>query len=164
MVLAGGKGRISAAGDYWYRYFEAEENGTAVKTPILYISGMGRGSTWNTFQRQIRPGVLNVMKPSDVVLETESTDTVENAQIFLRNAQLRGWKRIVLLTSPYHMRRSVYLFNRVAKKAGFPLEIETMSVFQEPYGAEEWRESLQGIRVTMFEYLKWLYYTSFWNP
>lgn len=164
VCLAGGRGRISAAGDFWYRYYSAEEAGQMERTPILYMSGMGPSSNWNTFSTQIRPGVLQAMRPQDVVLETESENTEANAAYFVKNARLRGWKKIVLVTSPYHMRRSKFIFMKVFEQSGIRIEIETLTVLQDPFSTGEWRESVHGIQVTIFEYLKWLYYTTFWTP
>lgn len=164
VCLAGGKGRITAAGDLWYRYFESEEAGKLERTPILYISGMGPSSNWNTFQTQVRPGVLKAMRPQDVVLETESENTEANAAYVVKNARLRGWKKIVLVTSPYHMRRARYIFAKVFTQSGVRIEVESLTITQDPFSAEEWRESLHGVQVTAIEYLKWLYYTTFWTP
>ena len=164
VVLAGGRGRIAAAGDFWFRYFEREEAGEIEAAPFLYISGMGPNSNWATFAHSVRPGVLKAMKPSNVVLETESRNTEENALWIVKNARLRGWKRIVLMTSPYHMRRSRFIFGKVLEQSDAKLEVDSLTIYQETFSLEEWRESLNGIRVTMYEYLKWLYYTTFWKP
>jgi uncharacterized SAM-binding protein YcdF (DUF218 family) len=164
VVLAGGRGRISAAGDFWFRYYEREETGAGEPAPMLYISGMGPNSNWATFEKSVRPGVLKAMKPSNVVLEVESRNTEENALWVVKNARLRGWKRLVLMTSPYHMRRSRHIFAKVLEQTDLKLEVDTLTIYQEAFSAEEWRESINGIRVTMFEYLKWLYYTTFWQP
>ncbi len=164
VVLAGGRGRIAAAGDFWFRYFEREESGEIEAAPMLYISGMGPNSNWATFERSVRPGVMKAMKPSNVVLETESRNTEENALWVVKNARLRGWRRIVLMTSPYHMQRSRFIFSKVLAETDLNLTVETLTIFQEEFSSEEWRESLNGIRVTIVEYLKWLYYTTFWKP
>jgi len=164
VVLAGGRGRIAAAGDFWFRYYEREESGAIEAAPFLYISGMGPNSNWASFAHSVRPGVLKAMKPSNVVLETESKNTEENALWVVKNARLRGWKRIVLMTSPYHMRRSRFIFAKVLAETDLKLEVDSLTIYQEAFSAEEWRESLNGIRVTMVEYLKWLYYTTFWKP
>jgi uncharacterized SAM-binding protein YcdF (DUF218 family) len=164
VVLAGGRGRIAAAGDFWFRYFEREEAGEVEKSPFLYISGMGPNSNWSTLERSIRPGVLKAMKPANVVLETESKNTEENALWVVKNAKLRGWKRIVLMTSPYHMRRSQFIFEKVLAFTDTKLEVDSLTIYQEAFSSEEWRDSLNGIHVTMLEYAKWLYYTTFWHP
>ncbi|MBC7384747.1 MAG: YdcF family protein [Cryobacterium sp.] len=164
VVLAGGRGRIAAAGDFWFRYYEREEGDSTEVAPLLYISGMGPNSNWATFAKSVRPGILRAMKPLNVVLETESRNTEENALWVVKNARLRGWKRIVLMTSPYHMRRSRYIFGKVLAESGQKLDVDTLTIYQEAFSSEEWRESMNGIRVTMLEYLKWIYYTSFWEP
>jgi hypothetical protein len=66
VCLAGGRGRIAAAGDIWYRYWElahspligAGRKAIADQVPILYLSGMGKGSGLNALKKQLRRGVL----------------------------------------------------------------------------------------------------------
>ncbi len=63
--------------------------------------------------------------PTDkIITEEASRDTFENAAYTLKICKEKGYKRIILVTSGYHMPRSVYLF----KKAGFE------SVQAYPYG------------------------------
>ncbi len=170
VCLAGGRGRIAAAGDLWYRYWERRQEyytqGRAV--PVLYISGMGHASSWGTFARQLRDGVREMIPSAEVILEKESTNTDENARYLVKMAQEKGWRRVLLITSPYHMRRARFIFeaylSRVGKIQPEGFRVETLSAFQEPYEPGEWRTSLQGIRVTLEEYLKWVYYRLFWKP
>lgn len=171
VVLAGGRGRIASAADTWYRYWElaqspvkgAGKRAVPEKPPILYISGMGHQANWNVLAKQVRRGVLQVMTAEDVVLEVESSNTDENARWLARYAAERGWSKILLMTSSYHMRRARFIFDRVFSTLEDPIEIETLSLFQDPFEAGEWRSSLHGIRVTLIEYLKWIYYRSFWR-
>jgi len=174
VVLAGGRGRIAAAGDVWYRYWELSqglikgisENPVPQETPLLYISGMGHLSNWGVVARQVRRGVLGVLKPENVVLETESVNTEDNARWLARYARAHGWEHILLVTSPYHMKRARYIFEKVLSASALEkaLSVETLSIFQEPFEPVEWRHSLHGIRVTLFEYLKWVYYKHFCHP
>lgn len=200
VVLAGARGRISAAGDLWYRYYElsdlkreidrkneslknhAELNSVAVgrielptnpiksilqkdsKTPLLYVSGMGRLSTFNVFQSLVRPGVSKVFKEDDVFLEVESTNTEENAKIFVKKCRQKGWKKIILMTSAYHMKRAQLIFNRIFDKEGLKINYLSHTIIQEPFSKEEWQASFHGIQVTMLEYFKWIYYSAFWDP
>jgi hypothetical protein len=172
VCLAGGRGRILAAGDIWYRYWETsqkpvsgvERTPVPPRPPILYISGMGHQAGWNVLTRQVHRGVLGSLKPENVVLETESANTEENALLLLQHARKRGWERILLMTSSYHMRRAKLIFQRMAEAQGVRLEIETLAVQQEPFDPMEWRAHSHGIRVTVIEYLKYLYYKRFWTP
>ena len=169
-VLAGGKGRISVAGDLWYRYWEMAHRPPVAgvvrpeKVPVLYVSGMGHQANWNVFARQIRRGVLEVIHPDDVILERESANTEENAEWLAKYAKREQWKRVLLITSSYHMKRSRQVLEKVLRATNTPLEIETLSIFQDPFEPAEWRSSLNGYRITLFEYLKGVYYKYFWTP
>jgi uncharacterized SAM-binding protein YcdF (DUF218 family) len=166
VVLAGGRGRIAQAGDRWYRYWELSRvpwAGTRPKaaerpTPLLYFSGTGPKTTWPSLRKQMRPGILPAISAQNVILETESENTVENAIWAARYAKERGWQSVLLITSRYHMKRSRHIFSTLV-----PVHLETLSVYQEPFEPGEWRDGLHGIRVTMLEYLKYLYYTKIWR-
>jgi uncharacterized SAM-binding protein YcdF (DUF218 family) len=169
VCVGGGRGRIAASGDVWYRYWEeAQRSGThgtpKKKAPVLYISGMGHQAGWAAFAKQLRPGVLKAIQTDHVVLETESENTEENARWLGRYAKQRGWNKILLITSRYHMKRARFIFDRLLRRAGHPLDLETLSVYQEPLEPDEWHSGLHGIRVTLTEYLKWVYTKSFWTP
>lgn len=71
------------------------------------------------------------MKSKDILTEVRSRDTEENAAYSLKICGEKGFKKPLLLTSAYHMPRSVLLFKKagaagltpfpVAKRAGGPL-------------------------------------------
>jgi hypothetical protein len=128
------------------------------------VSGVGPHSTFRSFVQQVRQGVMPVLKPENVVLERESRDTLENAEWAARHAAERGWDSILLMTSSYHMKRSRLIFDRVLSRGGRSVRIETLSVIQEPFAQDEWRSGLHGVRVTLTEYFKLLWYRNFWEP
>ena len=166
VCLAGGRGRILAAGELWYRYLDRVLEATAdsqTPIPILYFSGLGHQANWSLLTRQLSRRVLQVVQPEDVVIENESANTGENAKWLLKIAQERHWKRIILLTSSYHMKRANYVFAQVLKAGGVSLQMDTISVTQEPFNSRQWRSGLWGIRVTLQEYVKWVYYKSLWG-
>jgi uncharacterized SAM-binding protein YcdF (DUF218 family) len=175
VVLAGGRGRIGFAGDLWNRYREMAPHQAA---PSLYLSGVGPQTTFKGVQGQLRPGVREVLKTEQVVIENESTNTEENARWLVRYARERGWDRVLLVTSSYHMKRARLIFDQILENEAIrrnalraaegprlsPVQLETLSVFQDPFEPGEWISSVHGIRVTLGEYLKWLYYSRFWQP
>jgi uncharacterized SAM-binding protein YcdF (DUF218 family) len=176
VVLAGGRGRISAAGDLWYRYWEQDVS--RASTPVLYFSGLGAQSTWRTVRGQLRSGVMQVIEPRDVILENRSTSTEENALWLLQYARERNWNSVLLVTSRYHMRRARLIVERLFEKERQhritlrsqdapplePIRLETLSVYQEPFEPGEWSGDLHGIQVTLGEFFKWMYYRHLWNP
>lgn len=168
VCLAGGRGRIAGAGDLWYRYWEMSRSfaGGGVGTdqvPILYIAGMGPKANWNVVLSQLRSGVRGVIQPENVVIENESFNTQANAQWFVRSVARMKLKRVILVTSPYHMRRAQLIFEKLLSVSEDPVKIDTLSIFQEPFDPDEWMTSLHGVHVTLVEYLKWLYYRYFWS-
>lgn len=164
VCLAGGRGRIAAAGDLWYRYRELSQKDPKKKLPTLYISGVGPQTNWAAFKKQLRAGVRDVVKPEEVILEKESVNTESNARWLGKYMTEKKWKRVLMVTSAYHMRRSQWIFQKVLASMGLPAQIDTLSVFQEPFEPGEWRSSVHGTHVTFVEYVKWAYYRYFWHP
>ena len=164
VCLAGGKGRIGSAADVWFRYRELAERGATTGVPVLYFSGVDHTATPRTIERHVRRGVWESLKPENMVLERESENTESNAWLAARAAKEHGWKRILLMTSPYHMKRARLIFEKIFRAEGLSTVIETLKVFQYPFEAGEWRTEWVGIRVTLIEYFKALYYRRFWNP
>lgn len=48
---------------------------------------------------------------SSIVLETHSTSTQESAVLTAGIAQQRGWRRIIIVSDPYHLIRASWLFS-----------------------------------------------------
>jgi len=173
VCLAGGKGRINSAAELWYRYYEqilgsrvssnADADTPLSKTPILYLSGLGHKADWNSVAKQINPQVAAVLPKHDVVLESFSGNTDENAQWFAKALRDHGWKKVLLITSTYHMKRARFILEHVLKPYG-PIEVETWSVRQDPFAPHKWQKDLQGIQVTLTEFFKWVMYRVFWEP
>lgn len=164
VCLAGGRGRVAAAGDLWYRYWEAAQKTPGnLKVPVLYFSGMGHQISWSQVSPQIRKPILQAIRPTDIVIENESSNTDTNARWLANYAQAHRWRKIILLTSSYHMKRARFIFNHILRSQENPIQVETFSVYQDPFSAHEWRSGPNGIRVTLFEYLKWIYYRSVWK-
>lgn len=62
------------------------------------------------------------IEESRIVLEDRARNTRENAVYSAEIVKARGWKKILLVTSAFHMKRSVECFNAVG------LELDTLAV------------------------------------
>jgi hypothetical protein len=153
LCLAGGKGRIPVAVEIWDRLRTARR-GVA---PVLFFSGVGLHANEETLIEQGVPRELvKSIKKEDVVFENVSTNTFENAEIFSSFVRQKNWKNALLITAGYHMRRS----NEILKKTMGPgTEVLTYTVEKEHFDRRSWRHDPYAIRVTMIEYIKWLYYS-----
>ncbi len=82
----------------------------AGKAPMMLLSGGGPEGTRSEAQQM--KDILAVMgvPAKQLVLENQSRDTHDNAVNSAPLLKARGMQRILLVTSAYHMRRSVALF------------------------------------------------------
>src|SRR4029077_20346804 len=51
---------------------------------------------------------------ADILLEQRSTDTYQNVTFVRDILQAHGWTSVLLVSSPYHMRRALLVWHKVA--------------------------------------------------
>ncbi len=119
VVLGGGvlenapdmDGQGALSGDSLVRVVTGYRLYTRVKKPIIVAGGNVFGSRPEAEVSRDTLYRLGV-KQEFVVVETKSKDTNENALFVSAICKKRNWNRIVLVTSAYHMKRSLMLFGR----------------------------------------------------
>lgn len=98
----------------------------------------------------------------DIVLENGAVNTYENVKLIKEMADSGHWKKILLLSSPYHMRRVSLTFDKIAKGVGVVyVPIPNGSFYS--HGGEGIfgrKISLQQIKGILHEYIGIIYY---WN-
>lgn len=82
----------------------------AGKAPVVVLTGGGAEGARTEAQQMKDLLVVMGIPPQHIVLENESRDTHDNAVYSARLLKARGMHRILLVTSAYHMRRSLALF------------------------------------------------------
>ena len=148
ICLAGGRGRIDTAFDLFSRAVGRE----------LVIIGVGpKTSLYQLIQASSHPSAAKISaeRLAKITLEKESRNTIENAYAVDRylktNPQV---KEIVLITSSYHMRRSLYIFESLL---GSSVRIIPYTPEKESIDPKGWWGSWIGIQVTVVEYAKYLF-------
>jgi uncharacterized SAM-binding protein YcdF (DUF218 family) len=153
LCLAGGKGRIPFAVNTWQRLRPMNKN---MHTPVLYLAGLGINANVATLSEQgVSNELLKEIKKEDVVFENVSTNTFENAQIFSSFVRQKQWKNVLLITTGYHMKRSG---NMLRKALGDEVNVYYKTMDSERFDRNQWHKDSYAIRVTMMEYIKWLFY------
>ncbi len=61
--------------------------------------------------------------PERILLAGEATDTASEARIITDTAMRQNWHRLLLVTSAFHMGRSVALLHRAAASSGYSLTV-----------------------------------------
>jgi uncharacterized SAM-binding protein YcdF (DUF218 family) len=154
LVLAGGKKRIPDAVDLWMKVRAARAPKT--EEPVLFLSGVGHSTGAEALVEQGVPKeVIALFNKQNVIFENVSENTFENAQLFSSFVRQKKWKHIVLVTAGYHMRRAQFLFEKILDP---DVTLWTKTVDAHHFDRNEWRKDEYAIRVTLIEYIKWLYY------
>jgi uncharacterized SAM-binding protein YcdF (DUF218 family) len=119
VVLGGGvntaaptlDGRGMPEGDALFRVMAAFRLYLFSRKPIIISGGdyLGRESEAEVTRRFLLG--LGV-KGDDLILEPRSADTYENARYTREICEKHGFRRVLLITSAYHMKRSVMLFRK----------------------------------------------------
>lgn len=117
LTRAKGRPEFSAAVD---RILAGRELLTARKAPVLIISGgSGLISQIGTPEAETLRNwmIKDGFAPERVIAENASRNTAENAAETAKIARARGIRKIILVTSAFHMQRSVLCF----EKEGFEI-------------------------------------------
>ena len=140
IVLAGGEGRIQEAIDLYERH----------KPSFFIISGVGKKFN---IKKYFLKSDLSADKA--VMIERHSQSTVENAIESAKILKDKHSSKILLLTSTYHMYRSLYVFKKI-----FPPETEFY-----PYPLEtpnftfyEWYKHPKSMYLILKEFVKYQWY------
>jgi len=99
-----------------------------------------------------------------VILEDKARNTYENVDFVAKILGKKGWDKILLVSSPYHMRRASLVFNKVAKNIRVDYTPIPKSIFyshedRDSYGRKNWKRiNLEQIKGMLHEYLGIVYY------
>jgi uncharacterized SAM-binding protein YcdF (DUF218 family) len=134
-----------------------------LKVPVLVSGG-------NAFRNKaseapiVKRFLVDLGVPEDrIILEGESRDTRENANMSAAILRRAGYARPILVTSAFHMRRAVLFFERAGLSVTpFPTGFTTWTGMK--HGPEDFLPSapaLYGSATAMREYLALLFYAFF---
>ena len=140
VVLTGGRGRISKA-------IELYKEG---KAGVLYVSGANQKASSTTI---LGSELKQAEQLGLAIIERKSKDTLENATETLNFIHQKNIKSVILVTSNYHLKRSLYVFKRILPEdveiLGYP--VESLKINESNW----WKTSI-GVELTVGEYIKYL--------
>ncbi|MBI1911105.1 MAG: YdcF family protein [Deltaproteobacteria bacterium] len=96
------------------------------------------------------------MPEKDIAVLVEGMSTYEEAAAVRELAFKKGFKSMIIVSSPYHMRRVSLVFKKAFRNSGVSLGFSPARSFEEGLG-EWWRD--EGLMISVFqEYLKLIMY------
>jgi uncharacterized SAM-binding protein YcdF (DUF218 family) len=148
VVFAGGVGESGdAGGGYQERVKQAVDlyqGGYARR--ILFSSGFVFAFREAEVMRQL--AVSSGVPADAIVLELEAASTYDNVRYSREILRANGWSSALLVSAPYHMRRALGVWRRVAPEVAVtPVPVENSLFYAHERGA-----SLQQIRGILHEY------------
>lgn len=164
VVFAGGVGESGKAGQ---GYEERVEH--AVQ---LYKQDYAKNLIFSSGQKHVfkESEVMKILAvslgvPQDsIILEENARNTYENITFTKEILNKKGWNKILLVSSPYHMRRASLVYNKVAKGIKVIYTPVSNSFFYTPEfyhvgGRKAWKQiNINQINGILHEYLGILYY------
>ncbi len=164
VVFAGGVGESGKAGEGYEErvQYAAELYNKGYAKHLIFSSGY-----MYIYKEPLLMKVLAVslgIPESAIILEENAANTYENVKLVTKILEQNGWANILLVSSPYHMRRASLVFNKIAKEINVYYAPTPKSIFyshedKDRYGRKIWQTiNLQQIRGIFHEYLGIVYY------
>ena len=147
VILTGGTNRIKDG-------FEIINNfgkGSDVKIKIL-VSGTGKGFTKASLQEKLNTNFHYQLIKCCVDLDSISQDTYSNANETLKWAIKNDIKEFMLITSNYHMPRSILEFKNKMPN----IKISTYSIKPKQHNINEWLKSFETFSLVFSEFCKYI--------
>ena len=154
VVFAGGVGESGrAGGGVQERIAKAVELYHEGVAPNLIISS---GYVFTLREAEVMKAIAaaNGVPSSAIVLEESAADTYQNVVFTHRILTDRNWRRIALVSSPYHMRRALMTWRKVAPE----IEVIATPPAASQFYAHERGASPEQIRGLLQEYVGIVYY------
>ena len=123
--------------------------------PLLIFSGAARDPQSPSNAAIMRRAAIGVgVAPEDILVEESSLNTKQNAENTSEIIRARGMKRIILVTSPYHQRRTSLEFRQAL---GTSVEIINYSARDTSWAWSRWWLTPRGWYLTLTETPKLIY-------
>lgn len=148
VVFAGGVGESGKAqGGYLERLKQAVDLYKAGYASSLVFSS-GYVFSFKEAEVMRTLAIDQGVPPDRIVLEEQATNTYENVAFTNRILEQRQWRRILLVSSPYHMRRATLVWQKVAPDVTvIPAPPFSSQFYEHGTGA-----SLEQVRGILWEY------------
>ena len=156
VVFAGGVGETGKAGGgggYQERVKQAVDLYDEGMAPVMIFSS---GYTFVFHETLVMRDLAMSLgvPPSAIVLEDKAANTYENVALTRKILDRQGHRQILLVSSPYHMRRALLVFHKVAPEVAVtPTPVPRSQFYVHERGA-----SLEQIRAIFQEYVAIVYY------
>ncbi len=143
VVLTGSSGRIRPA-------YELMKE---MNAPVLFVAGTNARVN---FDELAKGHGMDINYRDRIVVDNASKTTYENAEAVLKYADEHQVKKILLVTSAYHMKRSMLVFKNVLEDTG--VEVIPYGTAVKPIKRDSWFKDEEVFKNLLVESFKFQYY------
>jgi hypothetical protein len=147
VILTGGTNRIKKGFEIINKFDEKSK-----KNIKILVSGTGKGFTKLSLQKKLNSNFYLELIECCVELDGVSKDTYSNANETSKWVNKNNIKEILLITSNYHMPRSILEFNNIMPN----LKILPYPIKPEQHKINEWLKSFETFSLVFIEYCKYI--------
>lgn len=130
-------------------------------SPMLLISGTGKGTTLTELINSQSNNAGNIQEIwKKIIIESQSTSTIQNAVESGKILFRHGMNRVILVTSEYHMARSLAIFRAISPGAeyfAYPVHSEFGEMLEGQVSAAP-----EGIWKCFWEYWKYVLFRNYY--
>lgn len=137
------------------------------RTQSIILTNDGLRGRWSrrrqanlTSNERAKDAVLDAGIPEQrlIILPTRVNSTYDEAVAVRAFAEKAGIRNILVVTSPYHSRRALWIFRRVLEPAGVEVGIDSPPPGEQSPRPDRWWLSRTGWHSVALEYVKLAYY------
>lgn len=143
----GGKERINHAAGLYKSGYSKRIIMTGKEQRIPGFTG-----TWADFAKQ--EALLLGIPEEAIILEEMATDTDENAEYAMEIIADRAFESAIVVSSPYHMRRSRMIFRKIFEDQAVTLKFSSVPVEDSNFQVKGWWKRRNDLRRVVWEYRK----------
>ena len=147
VILTGGTNRIKDGLNIIENFGKSNKNNYKI-----LVSGTGMGFTKNSLKKKLGPNFNPQLIQCCIDLDSVSKNTFTNARETFKWANKYNIKEFILITSNYHMPRSILEFKNVMPN----LKIFTYAITPEKHDIKNWLSSYQTFGLVLTEYCKYI--------
>ncbi len=103
-----------------------------------------------------KEAMLNGIEEKDIIIELQSHSTYDDALLIKETVERYGFKALIIISEPYHMKRAFFVFKKRFKKNAITLMF--YPVQDSWFSADNWWTSEKGLVRVNNEYIKFIYY------
>ena len=148
VILTGGTNRIKKGFEIINKFDEKSK-----KNIKILVSGTGKGFTKLSLQKKLNSNFHSELIECCVELDGVSKDTYSNANETSKWVNKNNIKEILLITSNYHMQRSILEFSNIMPN----LKILPYPINPKQHKINEWLKSFETFSLVFIEYCKYIF-------